>query len=155
MSEVNINNNYTLQYQPENCNCSDTITSERCNNVMTYNLDDMPVEDQGRILELNARIKNICPGRRTAVAISLHELDENDVEYVRGMKAFTLPAHQEQGCRDILLQKVRFVLPEDISLASDYPAGAGCGSRRFIARTFAHYVDNEYTCECCDQSSDE
>ena len=81
---------------------------------MTYDLDDLPVESQGRVLQLNAKVKNVCPGRRTAVMISLHELDENDQEQSRGMKAFTLPAHQENGCRDITLSQVRFVLPRDV-----------------------------------------
>ncbi len=159
MAETNNATPYTLQYQTENCNCSDTISFSGCNSVMTYDLDDLPVESQGRVLQLNAKVKNVCPGRRTAVMISLHELDENDQEQSRGMKAFTLPAHQENGCRDITLSKVRFVLPEDLSLASSAAAntanncGVACNARRFIARTFAHYVDSDYTCECSDQSS--
>ena len=160
MAETNNATPYTLQYQTENCNCSDTISFSGCNSVMTYDLDDLPVESQGRVLQLNAKVKSVCPGRRTAVMISLHELDENDQEQSRGMKAFTLPAHQENGCRDITLSKVRFVLPEDLSLASSAAAantanncGVACNARRFIARTFAHYVDSDYTCECSDQSS--
>ena len=158
MSDIDANA-YTLHYQTENCNCSDTIAFDGCNSVMTYDLDDMPVESQGRVLQLNAKVRNICPGRRTAVMISLHELDQYGNEQPRGMKAFTLPAHNENGCRDITLSKVRFVLPEDLapassSASSDASAagncGVGCGVRNFIARTFAHYIDSEYTCACAD-----
>ena len=86
MSDIDANA-YTLHYQTENCNCSDTIAFDGCNSVMTYDLDDMPVESQGRVLQLNAKVRNICPGRRTAVMISLHELDQYGNEQPRGMKA--------------------------------------------------------------------
>ena len=37
------------------------------------------------------------------------------MEYQRGMKTMTLPAHRYEGCRDIQVKCIQFVVPEDIS----------------------------------------
>lgn len=138
-----LGNSYTLQYNPGDCNCSANVNGETCGQTICCDLAELPLEDDGRILEVTARVSNICPGKRTAMAVMVHELDEKDNEYVRGVKTFTLPAHQEQGRRDILIKGVRFVLPEDISLSR------GCinGRRRFMVRAIAHYADGEYSCQ--------
>lgn len=39
------------------------------------------------------------------------------MEYQRGMKAITIPAHNFPTCRDILVKCIKFVLPEDLSVS--------------------------------------
>ena len=51
---------------------------------------------------------------------------------------------------------IKFVLPEDLSLASDADGSSECGDRQFKASFIAHYIDSDY--QCCDallQASDE
>lgn len=145
---MEINGNAMLQYNPERCGCSDTITISSCNDSKAITLDDLELQSQGRILEVSVRVRDICPGKRTAVGILLHEMDSSGNEYPRGVKTFTLPAHHEQSCRDIMLQCVRFVLPEDIGMGGGCANGSSCGQRRFVVRTIAHYVDTDCNCDC-------
>ena len=47
----------------------------------------------GCIIQMDVTIKNVCPGKRVALAAILTEVDEHGMEYQRGMKALTIPAH--------------------------------------------------------------
>lgn len=116
-----------------------------CEDAKTCNLGNVPIEYQGCILDISLRLKNVCPGKRVAVGISLYEVDSCGVEYSRGMKMFTVPAHGGSCCADIPICDIRFILPEDISVGS----GEGCTSRRhFIVRVDAQYLDSSVPCSC-------
>lgn len=143
-------NNSMLQYHFEPEKCAQNVSVRSCRDRISCTLEDMIPVSQGRILELSVCIRNVCPGKRTAVAVTVHELDENNVEHARGMKCMTMPAHHERRCRDVMLQGVRFVLPEDISLADNCPEGSSCARRRFVVRALAHYVDIVRDCDCDD-----
>ena len=52
----------------------------------------MFLESQGRILQLDLTLKQVCPGKRGALAVILTEVDENGQEHARGMKTVTIPA---------------------------------------------------------------
>lgn len=135
--------NNVLRYRIDEERCSEVLSLAGCSDTLACSMADVQPAAQGRMIEIAVRVRRICPGKRTALGIMLHELDENDVEYVRGMKAMTLPAHHEQSCRDIVVEGVRFILPEDISLAED---SGRCGERRFRVRTHVHYVDVGNSC---------
>ena len=90
-------------------------------------------------------IKNVCPGKRVALAVILTEVDENGVEHQRGMKAMTIPAHDYPSCRDVLVKCVKFVLPEDLDVSSG-PTGCMCRQRDLRARFIAHDIDTDYRC---------
>jgi len=123
---------------------SDVISIGGCSDTVSCSMVDIQPESQGRIVEISARVRKVCPGKRVALGLLLHELDENDEEHVRGMKAMTLPAHHESSCRDIVVDGVRFVLPEDVSLSGN----GNCGERRFRVRVDVHYMDANDTCGC-------
>ena len=92
-------------------------------------------EDQqsmGRILDVTTTLHNVCPGRRSAVGLTLTEVDNDGAEYARGFRAITVPAHHGNGNRDIQLDSVRFILPEDLSLQR---------RRHFVCRVNHHYMD--------------
>ena len=67
------------------------------------------------------------------------------MEYQRGMKTMTLPAHRYEGCRDIQVKCIQFVVPEDISengepsMPCARPGSSRCA---FIA----HTIDTDYRC---------
>lgn len=124
----------TFQFAAAAGDHTDDIALDRCADCMVLCLSDVELDERGRMLELSVRLKNVCPGKRVALGVILNELDEGGNEYARGMRAVTVPAHNEScGC-DVLVRGIRFVLPEDLCSSSD-------GNRRFTARTTVHYVD--------------
>ena len=93
----------------------------------------------GRVLDVNLVLRNVCPGRRVAVGVTLHEVDGTGGEHARGFHAMTVPAHRD-GPRDVTLPRIRFVLPEDLRIeGADGPRGC---RRHFVVRTSSRYVDS-------------
>jgi len=86
----------------------------------------------GRTLDVNCTLQNVCPGRRSALGITLTEMDEDGAEYARGFRAVTVPAHNARCNQDVNVDTVRFILPEDLSLQE---------RRHFVVRTQHHYLD--------------
>ena len=93
-------------------------------------------ENIGRVLDVNMTLRNVCPGRRSAVGVHLVELDEQGIEYARGFRSLTVPAHNAGRNRDVQLPSMRFILPEDVSVAA-----GGC-RRHFVVRTTNHYLED-------------
>ena len=124
---------------PQPCCNKDDIWFEKCEDHKLCNIGETAIGGQGRILELTMKLKNVCPGKRVAVGVALVECDHEGHEYPRGMQTFTIAAHRHQGCSDLPVPPMRFILPEDISVGGcDSP----CGSRRhFKAKVVAHYID--------------
>ena len=100
---------------PEPCPVPVDFSIGSCQDSIVYNVGDISLESQGRILQLNFNLKNVCPGKRTVLGIILNELDPQGNEYQRGMKTVTVPAHSGPSCRDVLVKCVKFVLPEALS----------------------------------------
>ena len=100
-------------------------------------------ENLGRVLDVTMTLRNVCPGRRSAVGVHLLELDDQGNEYARGFRSCTVPAHSAGCNRDVALPSMRFILPEDVSLASR-------GRRRhFVVRTTNHYLEEAVpSCGC-------
>ena len=90
-------------------------------------------------------IKNVCPGKRVALAVILHETDALGVEHQRGLKTMTVPAHNAPTCRDVLVKCVKFVLPEDLDVSGS-STNAICNTRNFKVRVIAHNIDSDYVC---------
>lgn len=93
-------------------------------------------DNLGRVLDVTATLHNVCPGRCSAVGLTLTEVDGNGQEYARGFRAVSVPAHS--GCRnqDIELDSIRFVMPEENALQR---------RRHFILRTDHHYTDSSWS----------
>ena len=54
----------------------------------------------------------------------------------------TFPAHTQPGCRDVQVQCIRFVVPEDMSLWGK----SLCDTRRFQVQVIAQAMDGEFRC---------
>lgn len=130
---------------PEPCPNPIDLEVEGCRDTAVVDLGEVELESLGRIVELSLTVKDVCPGRRVALAIILTEVDDNGEEYPRGMKAFTLPAHDGPGCRDVRVECVHFVLPEDLDVSEETPNSL-CGTRRLKARVLANQIDTDYRC---------
>lgn len=132
---------------PEPCPVPVDLTIDGCQDSVVIDMGDTYLESLGRILQLDVTVKNVCPGKRVALAAILTEVDQNGTEYQRGMKTITIPAHYYPGCRDVKVKCLKFVLPEDLDVSGSSPK-AICNQRNFKARFIAHNIDNDY--KCCD-----
>lgn len=112
---------------------------EACEDAKTVTLPDSTVEGTGRMLDVTMTLRSVCPGKRTAVGVALTEVDSAGNEYARGFRAITVPAHSNAGCCDIVMPRIRFILPDDIRV--DGATGLCNGRRHFVLRTSNHYVD--------------
>lgn len=130
---------------PEKCPLPVDVTVGGCKDSIVVDLGDTYLESLGRIVQLDVTVKNVCPNRRVALAIILTEMDENGMEYQRGMKAITIPAHQYPTCRDVLVKCVKFVLPEDLNVSGGTSRSL-CGPRNLKVRFIAHNIDTDYRC---------
>lgn len=130
---------------PEPCPEPVELTVEGCADTILADLGDVYLSSLGRILQLDVTVRNVCPNRRVALAAILTEVDQDGMEYQRGMKTMTIPAHRYEGCRDIQVKCIQFVVPEDISENGE-PAHAMCAPRKFKARFIAHTIDTDYRC---------
>ena len=135
---------------PEPCPEPVDLTVEGCRDCVTLDAGEVRLESQGRILQLEVTVKNVCPGCRTALAVLLSEVDARGDEYQRGMKTYVLPANNGPGCRDVLVRCIRFVLPESLDVSGG-GSDAMCDDRKFRVRLIAHSIDTDFTC-CCQAS---
>ena len=119
---------------PEPCPEPVDLTVEGCQDSVLVDLGDVYLGSQGRIIQMDVTIQNVCPGKRVALAAILTEVDQDGMEHQRGMKAFTIPAHSAPVCRD--------VLAEDLNVSGT----AMCSPRKFKARFLANNIDTDYRC---------
>ena len=133
---------------PEPCPIPVDLSLNHCQDSVVLDMGDTYLESIGRIVQLNVNVKNVCPGKRVALGVILTEVDENGIEYQRGMKAMTIPAHNQPSCRDVLVKCIRFVLPEDLDVSGG-DSTSMCNTRNFKVRFIAHHIDTDY--RCCDE----
>lgn len=127
---------------PEPCPEPVDLTVEGCQDSVLVDLGDVYLGSQGRIIQMDVTIQNVCPGKRVALAAILTEVDQDGMEHQRGMKAFTIPAHSAPVCRDVLVKCIKFVVPEDLNVSG----AAMCSPRKFKARFLANNIDTDYRC---------
>lgn len=130
---------------PEECPVPVNFSVEGCQDSLVVDLGDTFLESLGRIVQLDVTVKNVCPNKRVALGVVLTEVDSNGMEYQRGMKSITIPAHNFPTCRDILVKCIKFVLPEDLSVSGGSTTSM-CGTRNLKARFIAHNIDTDYRC---------
>ena len=105
---------------------------------------EINLESLGRILALDVTVRNVCPHRRVALAVILTEVDDKGKEFKRGLKTLVIPAHDREGCRDVKVRCVKFVLPEELDVTGG--SDGICNRRNFKVRFIAHYIDSGFDC---------
>lgn len=130
---------------PEACPLPVDLTVSGCSDSIVLDMGSTYLESLGRIIQMDVTVRNVCPGKRVALAVILTEIDENGMEYQRGMKAITIPAHNAPACRDVLVRCIKFVVPEDLDVSGASPQ-AMCNPRNFKARFIAHNIDTDFRC---------
>ena len=128
----------------EECPTPVDFSTSTCEATLDYDLGENSLEAVGRIVTLSTTIRNVCPNKRVALAVQLSELDDEGLEYERGLKTFTIPAHTCSGCQDVNVSNIKFILPEDISVSS---CSSMCCERNLRARVISHYIDAGTICD--------
>lgn len=131
---------------PEECPTPVSVTVEGCHDSVEFDAGSIGMDSLGRIILIDVTIRKVCPHKRVALGVVLTELDENDVEFKRGLKTVTVPMHTFETCRDVTVKCIKFVLPEDLDVSGN--TNGICNKRRFKVRFIANYIDNDF--ECCD-----
>ncbi len=131
---------------PECCPRPVELTVDGCEDTLEFDAGDLGLESLGCIVQLSVTLRNVCPNRRVALAAILTEVDNQGMEYKRGMKTVLVPAHNRDTCRDVSVRCMKFVLPECLNVSGC--GNATCNARNFKARFIANYIDNDF--ECCD-----
>ena len=115
-----------------------------CEDTVEVDAGDIGLDSLGRILKLDVTIRDVCPHKRVALAVILTEVDDKHNEYRRGLKTLVIPAHDREGCRDVTVRCVKFVLPEELDVSGD--ADSMCNRRNFKVRFLANYIDTGFDC---------
>lgn len=131
--------------KPEECPVPVEFTMEGCQDSITVDLGDTYLESLGRIVQVDVTVKNVCPRKRVALAIILTEVDSKGVEYQRGMKTITIPAHYSPKCQDVKVKCIKFVVPEDLSVSGGNSHSL-CSARKFKVRLIANNIDTDFRC---------
>ncbi len=126
----------------EPCPTPVDVVAEGCSDLVVVDVGDVQLGGQGRIIQLELTVKDVCPNRRVALGVILEEVGPDGKTEPRGVKVFTLPAHTQPGCRDVQVQCIRFVVPEDVSLWGK----SLCDTRRFQVQVIAQAMDGEFRC---------
>ena len=126
----------------EPCPTPVDVVAERCSDLVVVDVGDVQLGGQGRIIQLELTVKDVCPNRRVALGVILEEVGPDGKTEPRGVKVFTLPAHTQPGCRDVQVQCIRFVVPEDVSLWGK----SLCDTRRFQVQVITQAMDGEFRC---------
>lgn len=128
------NNNYNCNNNNNNDQYDRSNYTGSCTQLQHVECDT-ELENTGRVVQLDVTVRRVCPGKRVALGVMLYEQDENGNQEARGIKTMTIDAHHENCPRDVQVQGIEFVLPDDIALASP---------RRFSANVIAHHIDTDY-----------
>ena len=129
---------------PETCPEPIEVTIDGCEDAVEFDAGDLELQSLGCIVQLDVTLKNICPNKRVALAAIITEVDQHGIEYKRGLKTMTVPAHTRSTCQDVTVRCIKFVLPEDLDVSGS--ANSICNERNFKARFIAHYIDNDFDC---------
>lgn len=123
---------------------------QSCQDSAVVIANDAIISGLGRIVQVDTLVKNVCPGKRVAVAVALYEVDTQGTEHARGLKTILIPPQAGDVCQDVQLKCISFVVPE--ALDTTEGISSICNPRNFSVRVLANYVDTDFT--CCDAQAD-
>ena len=107
--------------------------------LLVHCLGSIPPTAGGCVVEFTFTLPAVPPDTRTAVAVTLLELDQEGRAFPRGMRTLLLPAHHNTRPMDIRAEGVRFILPAELDLSGD-------GTRRLAVQAESQYVDFHARC---------
>lgn len=129
---------------PEECPVPVTVCFDGCEDSVEFDAGEIALQSPGRLLRLDVTLRNVCPGKRVALAVILTEDCACGRELPRGIKTLTVPAHHQSGCRNVTVRCINFVLPEDSDKSCCQTSF--CRQRKIKAKFIAHYIDTDFSC---------
>ena len=117
-----------------------TIELTGVSGLLVRDLGPLPASEDGCILELAVTLEAVRPETRTALALTLTELDEAGREFPRGIRTLLVGAHHGEEPRDITVRDIRFLLPAELDVGGE-------GGRRLRVRCERQCVDCPAVCE--------
>ena len=116
-----------------------TVEAGARDGLLVHYLGKIPPAADGCVVEFSFTLPAVPPDTRTAVAITLLELDGEGRAFPRGMRTLLLPAHHSTRPMAIQAEGVRFILPAELDLSRD-------GQRRLVVQIESQYVDFHAQC---------
>ena len=135
----------------EPCPPSMRVRMDGCEDFMVIDAGDIHLSSQGRIVQIDLKLKDICPEKRVALAVILYEKDNCGIYQPRGMKTVTIPKHHARACSDIMVKCINFILPADVDM-SCCGESSMCETRMLKVKCLAHYIDTDFI--CCESKID-
>ena len=117
-----------------------TVEAHAQDGLLVHYLGSIPPAAGGCVVEFAFTLPVVPPDTRTAVAITLLELDKEGRAFPRGMRTLLFPAHHSARPMDVQAEGVRFILPAELDLSED-------GSRRLVVQTESQYLDFHARCD--------
>ncbi len=99
------------------CEAYGDITVEGCSDYAEVELSDTYLKPHMRVIEIDVTVKDVRPGDRLPMMVSLAETGTGGYGYWRGTRSVTVPAHEFPTCRDVMIRRVRFEVPEDVNVS--------------------------------------
>jgi len=94
------------------------ITVEVCSDNAEVELSDTYLKAHMRVIEIDVTVKDVRPGDRMPMMVSLAETGTDGHGYWHDTRAVTVPAHEFPTNRDVMIRRVRFEVPEDAKVSS-------------------------------------
>ena len=105
-----------------------------CDDYISVDAGSMTLGSGCQMIDLRLTVKDVCPGKKAAVAVALTEVSGRGKEIPCGLKAVTIE-NKECFPRNIRVEGLRFVLPDEIGLTP-----AKRPKKCLRARVFANYM---------------
>ncbi len=115
------------------CETRDDITVEGCSDYAEVELSGTYLNPPVRVIEIDVTVKDVHPGEELPMMVSLAEAGTDGYGHCQGTRSVTVPAHEFPTCRDVMIRRIRFEVPEDVNM-----------SGRPVVRNFRVCVSADY-----------
>lgn len=109
---------------------SDSFCVEGCCEQVNRDLGSINIANLGQIINVSLTLRNVCPNRKIAVAITLVEIDQCCHEHQRAFRVFEIQT-PSTSCGNLRVNDLRFAIPVENA----------CQKRRFRFLVTANYSD--------------
>lgn len=109
---------------------SDSFCIDGCCEQINRDLGPINITNQGQIINVSLTLRNACPNRKIAIAITLVEIDQCCHEHQKAFRVFEVQT-PSTPCGNLKVNNLRFALPVENS----------CQKRRFRFLITANYTD--------------
>ena len=129
---------------PEPCVPAACVCTSAGGGVVTADVGTVSMAGTGGLLMINARLKNVCPGKRILLGVWVTR-ETPDGCQMCGFKSYELQPNTGTVVRDIVVKGLRFLLPPP------EPESCSCGDSQCYQVYAAAQAVDEGACPCIPQ----